>query len=175
MCAGGRGSERLQEECRVPVGRPDFKSGRGCQQSLVGSTPILFRQLTSLVDLVELSEGLDMYISPAERQPCDTRAPSWIIAQVAARSTRLSLSVAGCTTCRSGYRQATNRARAGARPVCPCHREIVVWSRPVPGVSPAGVRLVPLRYSPLPLLADQASFASTRCGNRLRGLGSSNG
>ena len=32
------------EECRVPVGRPDFKSGRGCQQSLVGSTPILFRQ-----------------------------------------------------------------------------------------------------------------------------------
>lgn len=32
-----------EEECRVPVGRPDFKSGRGCQQSLVGSTPMLFR------------------------------------------------------------------------------------------------------------------------------------
>ena len=37
------------EECRVPVGRPDFKSGRGCQQSLVGSTPILFRQDTLCV------------------------------------------------------------------------------------------------------------------------------
>ena len=37
------------EECRVPVGRPDFKSGRGCQQSLVGSTPILFRQNTLCV------------------------------------------------------------------------------------------------------------------------------
>ena len=35
------------EECRVPVGRPDFKSGRGCQQSLVGSTPILFRRTTA--------------------------------------------------------------------------------------------------------------------------------
>ena len=36
------------EECRVPVGRPDFKSGRGCQQSLVGSTPILFRRSVSM-------------------------------------------------------------------------------------------------------------------------------
>ncbi len=34
----------IMEECRVPVVRPDFKSGRGCKQSLVGSTPILFRQ-----------------------------------------------------------------------------------------------------------------------------------
>ncbi len=33
------------EELRFPVERPDFKSGRGCQQSLVGSTPTLFRHL----------------------------------------------------------------------------------------------------------------------------------
>lgn len=33
-----------KEEFRDPVVRPDFKSGRGCQQSLVGSTPMLFRQ-----------------------------------------------------------------------------------------------------------------------------------
>lgn len=33
----------LMEEDRPPVGRPDFKSGKGCQQSLVGSTPTLFR------------------------------------------------------------------------------------------------------------------------------------
>ena len=38
------------EECRVPVGRPDFKSGRGCQQSLVGSTPILFRHESTHLD-----------------------------------------------------------------------------------------------------------------------------
>ncbi len=36
--------ERIhKEEFRDPVVRPDFKSGRGCQQSLVGSTPMLFR------------------------------------------------------------------------------------------------------------------------------------
>ena len=35
-------AERM-EELRFPVERPDFKSGRGCQQSLVGSTPTLFR------------------------------------------------------------------------------------------------------------------------------------
>ena len=40
-------AEQYLEECRVPVGRPDFKSGRGCKQSLVGSTPILFRQETT--------------------------------------------------------------------------------------------------------------------------------
>ena len=34
---------RILEEFRDPVVRPDFKSGRGCQQSLVGSTPMLFR------------------------------------------------------------------------------------------------------------------------------------
>lgn len=34
------------EENRSPVGRQDFNSCRGCQQSLVGSTPSLFRQLT---------------------------------------------------------------------------------------------------------------------------------
>ena len=44
-CSYTRSASKL-EECRVPVGRPDFKSGRGCQQSLVGSTPILFRQYT---------------------------------------------------------------------------------------------------------------------------------
>jgi glycine cleavage system H protein len=32
------------EGCRGPVVRSDFKSDRGCQQSLVGSTPIPFRQ-----------------------------------------------------------------------------------------------------------------------------------
>ncbi len=32
------------EEDRLPVGRPDFKSGEGRSTSLVGSTPTLFRQ-----------------------------------------------------------------------------------------------------------------------------------
>ncbi len=36
-------NQQRMEELRSPVGRPDFKSGRGCQQSLVGSTPTLFR------------------------------------------------------------------------------------------------------------------------------------
>ena len=35
-------AERLEEN-RSPVGRQDFNSCRGCQQSLVGSTPSLFR------------------------------------------------------------------------------------------------------------------------------------
>ncbi len=35
--------QQRMEELRFPVERPDFKSGRGCQQSLVGSTPTLFR------------------------------------------------------------------------------------------------------------------------------------
>ncbi len=35
--------QQRMEELRSLVGRPDFKSGRGCQQSLVGSTPTLFR------------------------------------------------------------------------------------------------------------------------------------
>lgn len=38
------------EELRFPVERPDFKSGRGCQQSLVGSTPTLFRHLILVND-----------------------------------------------------------------------------------------------------------------------------
>ncbi len=33
------------EGFRDPVVRSDFKSDRGCQQSLVGSTPIPFRQI----------------------------------------------------------------------------------------------------------------------------------
>jgi glycine cleavage system H protein len=37
-----------KEEFRDPVVRPDFKSGRGCQQSLVGSTPMLFRRACSM-------------------------------------------------------------------------------------------------------------------------------
>ena len=36
------------EEDRTPVGRPDFKSGEGRTTSLVGSTPTLFRQLSSI-------------------------------------------------------------------------------------------------------------------------------
>ncbi len=40
--------QQRMEELRSPVGRPDFKSGRGCQQSLVGSTPTLFRHPSSL-------------------------------------------------------------------------------------------------------------------------------
>ncbi len=34
----------MLEEDRLPVGRPDFKSGEGRSTSLVGSTPTLFRQ-----------------------------------------------------------------------------------------------------------------------------------
>ncbi len=40
---GGFRDQQRMEELRFPVERPDFKSGRGCQQSLVGSTPTLFR------------------------------------------------------------------------------------------------------------------------------------
>ena len=42
-------NQQRMEELRSPVGRPDFKSGRGCQQSLVGSTPTLFRHPSSLL------------------------------------------------------------------------------------------------------------------------------
>ncbi|MBM3374549.1 MAG: hypothetical protein FJY35_00440 [Betaproteobacteria bacterium] len=46
----------LKEESRGPVARSDFKSGGGCQQSLVGSTPILFRHFSRVVGLYGSSE-----------------------------------------------------------------------------------------------------------------------
>ena len=54
-CSAGR-----KEECRDPVVRPDFKSGRGCQQSLVGSTPILFRHELGVAEFM-LAHGLQQH------------------------------------------------------------------------------------------------------------------
>ena len=36
-----------EEEDRTPVGRPVFKTGEGRTTSLVGSTPTLFRHISS--------------------------------------------------------------------------------------------------------------------------------